>query len=48
MAQAFMAHFHILNGIDIRYVRQPDAAANQLGAAKADGVRPDFFRNSDA
>ena len=44
MAQAFVAHGFILDGVDIRHVGKPDAAANELGAAEADGVMPDLFQ----
>ena len=44
MAQAFVAHGVILNGVDIRNVGKPDAAANQFGAAETNGVMPDLFQ----
>ncbi len=48
VAQAFVAHGVIRNGIDIRHVRKPHASANQLGAAEANCIVPDFFRNAEA
>jgi hypothetical protein len=44
VAQAFVAHGLVLNGVDIRDVGKPDAAANQFGAAEADGVMPHLFQ----
>ncbi len=48
VAQAFVTHRFILNGVDIRHMGKPDAAANQLGAAESDGIVPDLFRNAEA
>ena len=39
-----MAHCFILNGLDIRHVRQTDTAANQLRAAESDRVFPYLFQ----
>ena len=39
-----MTHRFILNGVDIRHMGKPDAAANQLGAAESDGIVPDLFQ----
>ena len=44
MAQALVAHRLVLDGVDIRHVGKPDAAANEFGAAEADGVMPDLFQ----
>ena len=44
MAQAFVAHGLILNRLYIGDVGQADATANQLGAAEANRVVPDFFQ----
>ena len=43
MAQAFVAHLFIGDGVDIRNMREAHAAANQLGTAEADRVRPHLF-----
>ena len=44
VAQAFMAHGVVLDSVDIRDVRQPDAAADQFAAAEANRVGPDFLQ----
>ena len=44
MAQAGMAHFIIGNGIQIRNVRKPHAAANQFCSAKPYCIVPDVLQ----
>ncbi len=44
VAQALMTHGVVLDSVDIRDVRQSDAAADQFAAAEADRVRPDFLQ----
>lgn len=39
-----MTHGVVLDSVDIRDVRQSDAAADQFAAAEADRVRPDFLQ----
>ncbi len=44
MAQALATHGVVLDSVDIRDVRQSDAAADQFAAAEADRVRPHPFQ----
>ncbi len=44
VAQALMTHGVVLDSVDIRDVRQSDAAADQFAAAEADRVRPHLFQ----
>ena len=44
VAQTFVTHRVVLNGIDVRDVRQPHTAANQLRSAETNGISPDLFQ----